>query len=71
MLKELLRNYKNEKENAIEVKHISKSFKIYHDKAHQLKDAVVFHNFRKKQKVEKRLILDDISFEVKKEKHWR
>ena len=53
------------KENAIEVKHISKSFKIYHDKAHQLKDAVVFHNFRKKQKVEKRLILDDISFEVK------
>ena len=54
------------KENAIEVKHISKSFKIYHDKAHQLKDAVVFHNFRKKQKVEKRLILDDISFEVKK-----
>lgn len=38
------------KENAIEVKHISKSFKIYHDKAHQLKDAVVFHNFRKNRR---------------------
>lgn len=54
------------KENAIEVKHVSKSFKIYHDKAHQLKDVVVFHKFGKKQKAEKRLILDDISFEVKK-----
>lgn len=54
------------KENAIEVKHVSKSFKLYHDKAHQLKDAVVFHNFRNKKKVTKRQILDDISFEVKK-----
>lgn len=54
------------KENAIEVKNVSKSFKIYHDKANQLKDAVIFHNFRNKKKVTKRLILDDISFEVKK-----
>ena len=49
--------------NAIEVSHISKSFKVYLDKGYTLKDRLVFHN---NKKYEKRVVLKDISFTVKK-----
>ena len=49
--------------NAIEVSHISKSFKVYLDKGYTLKDRLVFHNSKK---YENRVVLKDISFTVKK-----
>lgn len=49
--------------NAIEVSHISKSFKVYLDKGYTLKDRLVFHN---NKKYENRVVLKDISFTVKK-----
>lgn len=48
--------------NAIEVKNISKSFRVYQDKSHQLKDAVIFRN----NKYEIRRVINDISFTVQK-----
>ena len=50
-------------ENAIEVNHISKKFKVYMDKGHTLKEKMLFS---KRRKYEERIVLDDISFEVKK-----
>lgn len=50
-------------ENAIEVNHISKKFKVYMDKGHTLKEKMLFS---KRRKYEERVVLDDISFEVKK-----
>ncbi|MCD7999292.1 MAG: ABC transporter ATP-binding protein [Clostridiales bacterium] len=50
-------------ENAIEVSHISKKFKVYMDKGHTLKEKMLFRNRRK---YEERIVLDDISFEVEK-----
>ena len=50
-------------ENAIEVKNVSKSFKIFFDKGKMLKERVLFKN-RNKYEVHK--VLDDISFEIKK-----
>lgn len=50
-------------ENAIEVQHISKSFKIYRDRGNSLKDLIVFGS---KSHYERRMVLKDISFEVKK-----
>lgn len=47
---------------AIEVKHISKSFKIHQDKSHTMKDTVV-SLFRRKY--ERREVLKDLSFTVK------
>ena len=52
-----------EQEYAIEVKHISKSFKVYLDKGHELKERVIF---RKRGRHETREVLKDISFSVKK-----
>ena len=49
--------------NAIEVSHISKSFKVYLDKGYTLKDRLVFHN---NKKYENRVVLKDISLRVKK-----
>ncbi len=51
------------KENAIEVKDLKKSFKIYYDKGTQLKERVLF---RKRNQYEKREVLKGISFDVKK-----
>lgn len=51
------------RENAIEVKHISKSFKIFYDKGHTIKEQVVSS---KRRKYEVREVLKDISFSVKK-----
>ena len=50
-------------ENAIEVKNITKKFKVYLDKGHTLKEKTLFRNRRK---YEERNVLNGISFEVKK-----
>ena len=50
-------------EYAIEVDHISKSFKIFYDKGHTIKDQVVSS---KRRKYEKREVLKDISFKLKR-----
>ena len=48
---------------AIEVQHISKSFKISYDKSKTLKDKIIF---AKKDKYEIHQVLDDVSFTIKK-----
>ena len=50
-------------ENAIEVHNISKCYKVFYDKGSQLKEKLLF---RSRNRYEKRQVLDDISFEVKK-----
>lgn len=50
-------------ENAIEVKNISKNFKVYFDKGSQLKERMLF---RSRNRYENRAVLKDISFNVKK-----
>lgn len=50
-------------ENAIEVKNISKKFKVYYDKGTTLKEKVLF---KKRRSFEERTVLNDISFSVKK-----
>ena len=50
-------------ENAIEVKDIKKSFKVYFDKSNLLKERVLFW---KRNKYERRNVLKGISFNVKK-----
>lgn len=52
-----------DKNNAIEVQNVSKHFKVYYDKGSQLKERVLF---RKRNAYENRLVLDNISFSVKK-----
>lgn len=49
--------------NAIEVKDITKKFKVYMDKGHTLKEKALF---RKRRAYEERSVLNGISFEVKK-----
>lgn len=51
------------KGNAIEVKNITKQFRVYLDKGNTLKEKTLF---RKRRKYEDRLVLDGISFEVRK-----
>lgn len=51
------------KENAIEVKNVTKSFRLFYDKPTTLKERLVFWN---KKKADERVILDDISLNVKK-----
>lgn len=50
-------------ENAIEVHHVYKQFRVYLDKGHTLKEMTLFS---KRRQYEKRTVLNDISFEVKK-----
>ena len=50
-------------ENAIEVHNITKSFKVYLDKGHTLKERTLFS---KRRKFENREVLKGVSFEVKK-----
>ena len=49
--------------HAIEVRNVTKSFRVYRDKGHSLKDRVLF---RERNKYELRTVLDDISFSVDK-----
>lgn len=50
-------------ENAIEVKNVTKKFKVYLDKGFTLKEKTLFY---KRRKYEERNVLNGISFEVKK-----
>ena len=50
-------------ENAIEVKNISKKFKVYYDKGNTLKEKILF---KKRRSFEERTVLRDISFRVSK-----
>lgn len=52
-----------DKGNAIEVKNVSKKFKVYLDKGNQLKERILFKN---RNKYEERWVLNDVSFNVKK-----
>lgn len=52
-----------QEEIAIEVKDITKKFKIYYDKGSQLKEKLLF---KKRSRYEERLVLKGISFNVKK-----
>lgn len=47
----------------IEVKNVSKIFRIYGDKGHTFKDKILFH---KRNKYEKHVVLNNISFSVRK-----
>lgn len=49
--------------NAIEVRNLTKKFKVYYDKGNQLKERVLFS---KRNRYEERWVLNGISFEVKK-----
>lgn len=49
--------------NAIEVKNLTKKFKVYLDKGNQLKERLLF---RSRNKYEERWVLNGVSFEVKK-----
>lgn len=50
-------------ENAIEVKNITKNFKVYLDKGHTLKEKTLFS---RRRRYEERRVLDGISFDVRK-----
>lgn len=50
-------------ENAIEVKNVTKKFRVYPDKGYTLKEKMLF---RRRRSYEERRVLDGISFEVKK-----
>ncbi len=50
-------------ENAIEVKHLKKSFKVYLDKGSTIKEKIVS---KRRRKYEDREVLKDVSFSVKK-----
>ena len=51
-------------ENAIEVRNVSKVYKIYFDKGANLREKLLF--FKRRNSYEERLVLDDVSFSVKK-----
>lgn len=50
-------------ENAIEVRNVSKAFKVYLDKGHTMKEMALFS---RRRRYEKAAVLNDISFDVKK-----
>lgn len=49
--------------NAIEVRNVKKSFKVYYDKGFELKERMLFRN---RNRYEKREVLNGISFDIKK-----
>ncbi len=51
------------KEKAIELENVTKSFKLFYDKPTTLKERLVFWN---KKKADERVILNDISLDIKK-----
>ena len=48
-------------QQVIEVSHVSKSFRVYYDRGHTLKESLLF---RRRNRFERREILRDISFTV-------
>ena len=55
-----------EKDVAIKVTHVSKTFKLYYDKAHTLKEKLLFFSKKNKDKNHILHILKDINLEIKK-----
>ena len=54
---------KTSNDNAIEVKNVTKSFKLFYDKPTTLKERLVFWN---RKKAEKRTVLKNINLDIKK-----
>ena len=54
-----------ENKNAIEIRHMSKQFKVIYDKANTLKDKILFWKHRD---VEYHQVLNDINLNIKKVK---
>ena len=55
-----------EKEIAIKVTHVYKDFKLYYDKAHTLKEKLLFFSRKNKEKDNILHVLKDINLEIKK-----
>lgn len=55
-----------EKETAIKVTHVSKDFKLYYDKAHTLKEKILFFSKKNKEKNDILHVLKDVNLEIKK-----
>ena len=55
-----------EKDVAIKVTHVSKTFKLYYDKAHTLKEKLLFFSKKNKDKNHILHVLKDINLEIKK-----
>lgn len=55
-----------EKEVAIKVEHVSKKFKLYYDKAHTLKEKLLFFSKKNQEKNDVLEVLKDINLEIKK-----
>jgi len=55
-----------EKDVAIKVTHVSKDFKLYYDKAHTLKEKLLFFSKKNKSKNNILHVLKDINLEIKK-----
>ena len=55
-----------EKDTAIKITHVSKDFKLYYDKAHTLKEKLLFFSKKNKDKNHILHILKDINLEIKK-----
>lgn len=55
-----------EKDIAIKVNHVSKSFKLYYDKAHTLKEKILFFTNKNKNKDDILEVLKDINLDIKK-----
>ena len=53
----------NQSQNAIEINKVTKTFKLFYDKPTTLKERLVFWN---KKKADERIILEDVSLEIKK-----
>ncbi|MBR6033844.1 MAG: ABC transporter ATP-binding protein [Clostridia bacterium] len=52
------------KDEVIKVEHVSKSFTVYFDKANTIKEKLLF--FKKRNKKEKRIVLNDINLTINK-----
>lgn len=55
-----------EKDIAIKVNHVSKDFKLYYDKAHTLKEKLLFFSKKNKEKNHILHVLKDINLDIKK-----
>ena len=55
-----------EKDIAIKITHVSKDFKLYYDKAHTLKEKLLFFSKKNKDKNHILHVLKDINLEIKK-----
>ena len=54
-----------EKDIAIKVSHVSKDFKLYYDRAHTLKEKLLFFSKKNKEKDNILHVLKDINLDIK------